>query len=358
MTDVVLEGRPQASATRPAQTPLRRRIGAVYAFLLVANLGVWVWGWLVLHQAPGMLGTALLAYTLGLRHAVDADHIAAIDNVTRKLMQDGQRPVGTGFFFAIGHSAVVLVATLLIALMAGAASGIEGFKATGGLISTCVSAFFLFTIAGMNLMILRSVYRSYRHVLAGGVYVEEDLDMLLAGRGLIARLLRPLFRLVTQSWHMAPLGFLFGLGFDTATEVGLLGLSASQAAQGMSFGVVLLFPALFAAGMALIDTTDGIMMLGAYEWAFVKPIRKLYYNMTITLVAALVAILIGGIETMALIADHLHLKGGLWDVFGDLAGSFNLLGFAIVGLFALSWALSWAIYRYKRLDEVEVVREG
>jgi high-affinity nickel-transport protein len=222
------------------------------------------------------------------------------------------------------------------------------------LISTCVSAFFLFTIAGMNLMILRAVYRSYRRVLAGGVYVEEDLDMLLAGRGLMARLLRPLFRLITRSWHMAPLGFLFGLGFDTATEVGLLGLSASQAAQGMSFSVVLLFPALFAAGMALIDTTDGIMMLGAYEWAFVKPIRKLYYNMTITLVAALVAILIGGIETLALIASHLHLTGGLWDVFDDLAGSFNLLGFGIVGLFALSWALSFAIYRFKRLDEVEV----
>jgi high-affinity nickel-transport protein len=337
-----------------ATSSLRRRITVVYALLLAANLGVWIWAWSVLHTSPGMLGTALLAYTLGLRHAVDADHIAAIDNVTRKLMQDGQRPVGTGFFFAIGHSAVVLVATLLIALMTGAASGIEGFKATGGLVSTCVSAFFLFTIAGLNLMILRSVYRTYRRVLAGGVYVEEDLDMLLAGRGLMARLLRPLFRLIRHSWHMAPLGFLFGLGCDTATEVGLLGLSASQAAQGLSVSVVLLFPALFAAGMALIDTTDGIMMLGAYEWAFVKPIRKLYYNMTITLVAALVAILIGGIETMALIAGHMHLTGGVWDMFDHLAGEFNLLGFGIIALFAFSWALSWAIYRYKRLDDVVV----
>ena len=336
------------------RVPLRRRIVQVYAGLAAANLGVWIWGWAALGGRPGMLGTALLAYTLGLRHAVDADHIAAIDNVTRKLMQDGQRPVGTGFFFAIGHAAVVLIATLLIALMAGAASGIEGLKATGGLISTCVSAFFLFTIAGMNLVILRSVWRSYRRVLAGGVYVEEDLDMLLAGRGLMARLLRPLFRLVRRSWHMAPLGFLFGLGFDTATEVGLLGLSAAQAAQGLSVSVVLLFPALFAAGMALIDTTDGIMMLGAYEWAFVKPLRKLYYNMTITLVAAMVAILIGGIETMALIAGHLQLHGGLWDLFGGLAGNFNLLGFGIIGLFALSWLLSWAIWRYKRLDEVVV----
>ena len=338
----------------PRGASLRRRILLVYAGLAAANLGVWVWAAIALQGRPGMLGTALLAYTLGLRHAVDADHIAAIDNVTRKLMQHGQRPVGTGLFFAIGHAAVVLVATLLIALMAGAATGIEGLKATGGLISTCVSAFFLFAIAGMNLVILRSVWRSYRRVLAGGTYVEEDLDMLLAGRGLMARLLRPLFALVRQSWHMAPLGFLFGLGFDTATEVGLLGLSAAQAAQGLSVSVVLLFPALFAAGMALIDTTDGIMMLGAYEWAFVKPLRKLYYNMTITLVAALVAILIGGIETMALIAGHLHLRGGLWDLFDGLAGNFNLLGFGIIALFALCWALSWAVWRYKRLDEVVV----
>jgi high-affinity nickel-transport protein len=289
--------------------PLRRGIAVVYALLILANLGVWIWAWMALRTTPGMLGTALLAYTLGLRHAVDADHIAAIDNVTRKLMQDGQRPVGTGFFFAIGHSAVVLVATLGIALMAGAASGIEGFRETGdyfhlrlGLLPVhhrrAQSDDPAFGVAHM------ATGSGGRRLCGGG-------SRHAAGRaGLMARLLRPLFRLIRHSWHMAPLGFLFGLGFDTATEVGLLGLSASQAAQGMSFGIVLLFPALFAAGMALIDTTDGIMMLGAYDWAFVKPVRKLYYNMTITLVAAMVAILIGGIETMALIAGHLHLTGG------------------------------------------------
>ena len=242
---------------------LRRRILLLYFGLIAANIAVWIWAYLALHGRPGLFATAFLAYTFGLRHAVDADHIAAIDNVTRKLMQDGQRPIGTGFFFAVGHSAVVLVVTLLIALTASAASGIEALKSTGGLISTCVSAFFLFTIAAMNLMILRSVYRTYSHVLSGGAYVEEELDILLSGRGVIARILRPLFRLIRHSWHMAPLGFLFGLGFDTATEVGLMGLAAAQAAQGMTISVVLLFPALFAAGMSLIDTTDGILMLGA-----------------------------------------------------------------------------------------------
>jgi nickel/cobalt transporter (NiCoT) family protein len=335
---------------------LKRRIVAVYILLAVANVATWIWALIVLKGQPVLIGTAFLAYTFGLRHAVDADHIAAIDNVTRKLMQDGQRPVGVGFFFAIGHSAVVLIAALLVAWTASAASGIEAFKAAGGVISTCVSAFFLFAIAIINLMILRSVHQTYRRVRAGGVYVEEDLDMLLNNRGLMARLLRPLFRLVSQSWRMAPLGFLFGLGFDTATEVALLGLSAAQAAKGVSLAVVLVFPALFAAGMSLIDTTDGVLMLGAYEWAFVKPIRKLYYNMTITLVSALVAILIGGIETLALIADQLRLPGAFWDLFRSLAGHFNLLGFLIIGLFAAAWAASWAFYRIKRLDEIEVVR--
>jgi nickel/cobalt transporter (NiCoT) family protein len=333
-----------------ATGPLRRRIGSLYILLIAANLAVWAWARMALVGHAELIGTAFLAYSFGLRHAVDADHIAAIDNVTRKLMRDGQRPIATGLFFALGHSAVVLVVTVLIALTASAAGGIAAFRATGGVISTCVSALFLFTIAGMNLMILRSVWRTWRQVRDGGTYVEEDLDMLLAGRGLVARVLRPLFALIRRSWHMAPLGFLFGLGFDTATEVGLMGLSAAQAAQGMSLSVVLLFPALFAAGMTLVDTTDGIMMLGAYEWAIVDPLRKLYYNMTITLVAVLVAILIGGIETLALIAQQWRLNGAVWDLFREAAERFNLLGFAIIGLFALAWVLSWLVWRFRRPD--------
>jgi high-affinity nickel-transport protein len=342
-----------------SSTPrLRHRVAGLMAALIVANIAVWLWAFALFHDQPLMLGTALLAWGLGLRHAVDADHIAAIDNVTRKLMQDGQRPITVGFWFAIGHSAIIAIASVTIALTASALSRFESFREVGGIVATGVSATFLFAIAAMNLMILRSVWKSFAHVRAGGTYVEEDLDLLLGNRGLLARLFRPMFRLVSRSWHMAPLGFIFGLGFDTATEVAILGLSASQAADGMAIGTILVLPALFAAGMALVDTADGVVMLGAYEWAFVKPIRKLYYNITITLISALVAIVIGGIEAMALIGDKLGLEGAPWRIAAELGENFNSLGFAIIGLFILCWLLSFGIYRWKRFDEIEVRTAG
>jgi high-affinity nickel-transport protein len=300
------------------------------------------------------LGTALLAYSLGLRHAVDADHIAAIDNVTRKLIQDGKRPITAGFFFALGHSTIVLIAAGLIAFTVGALARFQSLSQIGGVVATAASAAFLFAIATMNLLILRTVWQRFDTVRKGGKYSADDLDILLGGRGPLSRLFRPLFALIRHSWQMAPLGFLFGLGFDTATEVTLLGLAGAQAAHGVSIAAILVFPALFAAGMALVDTTDGVLMLGAYEWAFVKPIRKLYYNMTITGVSALVAIIIGGIETTALIAHKLDLTGGGWKIASSLAAHFNALGFAIIGLFAAAWAASYVIYQWKRFDEIEV----
>jgi high-affinity nickel-transport protein len=303
------------------------------------------------------LGTALLAYSLGLRHAVDADHIAAIDNVTRKLIQDGKRPITVGFFFALGHSTIVLIAAALIAFTVGAMAHFENFSRIGGVIATATSATFLFAIAAMNLAILRSVWHRFDIVRKGGKYFADDLDVLLGRRGLLSRLFRPLFALIRHGWQMAPLGFLFGLGFDTATEVSLLGLAGAQAAHGVSWAGILVFPALFAAGMALIDTTDGVLMLGAYEWAFVKPIRKLYYNMTITGVSALVAIIVGGIETTALVANKLELNGGGWAIASGLAEHFNTLGFAIIGLFAAAWGVSYVVYRWKRFDEIEVLVE-
>jgi len=227
-------------------------------------------------------------------------------------------------------------------------------RAVGGVAATSVSAVFLFVIAAANLVILRGVWRTFNHIRRGGAYVEEDLDILLNSRGLLARLFRPLFRVVARSWHMFPLGFLFGLGFDTATEVALLGVSATQAARGVSIWSIMVFPALFAAGMSLIDTTDGIVMLGAYDWAFVKPIRKLYYNLTITSVSVLVAVLVGGIEALGLLVDQFELKGSFWDAVGSLNDNFNALGFAIIGLFVLAWAGSVVVYRYRGLDEVEV----
>lgn len=324
------------------------------AGLVAANIMAWVWAFALFGAQPLMLGTALLAWGLGLRHAVDADHIAAIDNVTRKLMQEGQRPISAGFWFALGHSGIIAVASISVALTASALSQFSAFKDLGGMIATAVSALFLFTIAGMNLAILRSVWAKFRHVRAGGVVDADDLDMLPVSRGILSRLFGPMFRLISRPWHMAPLGFLFGLGFDTATEVAILGMSANQAASGMFLGRLLVLPALFAAGMALVDTLDGVMMVGAYEWAFVKPVRKLYYNITITMMSALVAIVIGGIETLALIGDKLSLTGWPWGMVARLGRNFNNLGFSIIGLFAACWIISFAIYRWKRLDEIEI----
>ncbi|MGI4792610.1 MAG: HoxN/HupN/NixA family nickel/cobalt transporter [Janthinobacterium lividum] len=336
---------------------LRGRLIGIYSLLIAANLIVWLWAILLFRDQPLFLGTALLAYGFGLRHAVDADHIAAIDNVTRKLMQAGKRPVSVGFFFALGHSSVVILAAAGIAATATVLSGrFEQFRSIGGVIGTAVSASFLFAIATVNLVVLRSVWRTWCHVQAGGSYVEEDFDILLNDRGLLARLFRPLFRLVTRSWHMFPLGFLFGLGFDTATEIGLLGISATQAAQGISIWSIMVFPALFTAGMSLIDTTDGVLMLGAYDWAFVKPIRKLYYNLTITLVSVVVAFLVGGIEALGLIGDKLALSGWFWDGIGALNENFNNLGFIIIGIFIAAWIGSVVIYRYRGLDDLPVER--
>jgi high-affinity nickel-transport protein len=325
----------------------------IYAALAAANLAAWIWAFIAFHQHPVLLGTALLAYGFGLRHAVDADHIAAIDNVIRKLMQEGKRPVAVGTFFSLGHSTVVFLASAGVALTANALQNrFEAYREIGGLIGTSVSAFFLLLIAIMNIFILVGTCRTFRRVRHGGRYSEEDLDMIMARGGLLARIFRPLFGVIRQSWHMYPLGFLFGLGFDTATEVALLGISATEAAKGLSIWAVLVFPALFTAGMCLVDTTDGILMLGAYGWAFLNPIRKLFYNMTITAVSVLVALLIGGIESFGLIADHFNLAGGFWKAIHGLNDNFGALGYLIIGIFASCWLLSMIVYRVKRYDEI------
>ncbi len=337
---------------------MKAKILGIFAFLMLANLGAWAAALIAFRDYPLLLGTALLAYSFGLRHAVDADHIAAIDNVTRKLMQQGHRPVGVGFYFSLGHSTVVVLASLAIAVTTSALQQrFEGFREIGGLIGTGISAFFLLAIALVNLLILRGVWQSFRAVRRGAPLREADLDGLLARRGLIGRIFRPLFRLVAKSWHMYPLGFLFGLGFDTATEIGLLGIAASEASHGLSPWAILVFPALFTAGMALIDTADGILMLCAYGWAFAKPIRKLYYNLTITFVSVAVAFLIGGIEALGLVADKLELEGGIWTLVGGLNDHLGSLGYLIIGVFAASWMLSVLIYRLKRYDAIEVITE-
>jgi high-affinity nickel-transport protein len=322
--------------------------------LFVFNAGGWIAAVLAFHRYPVLLGAALLAYSFGLRHAVDADHIAAIDNVTRKLMQEGKRPVAVGFMFSLGHSTVVVLGS---AAIAGAAFAlqyrIDSIRNVASVIGTLVSAFFLFAIALVNLIVLRSIYRTFVRVRRGEPYVDEDFDLLLGGRGFLSRLFRPMFRMITRSWHMYLLGLLFGLGFDTATEIGLLGISAAEAAKGLSFWSILVFPALFAAGMSMIDTTDNILMLGAYGWAFVKPIRKLYYNLTITSVSVLVALVVGGIETLGLLGEHFHFTGWFWSGVAKLNNNFGVLGYFIVGLFAASWVLSIAFFKWRRFDDLE-----
>ncbi|MEH2425709.1 MAG: HoxN/HupN/NixA family nickel/cobalt transporter [Nostoc sp.] len=334
---------------------VRRKVISIYAFLISVNILVWVVALIAFHRYPLLLGTAVLAYSFGLRHAVDADHIAAIDNVTRKLMQENKRPVAVGFFFSLGHSTVVIAASVAIALTTTTIhNDFPSLEKLGGLISSTVSALFLLAIAAINMVVLWDVYKTFQSVKRGGIYDEQSLDEFLNQRGLLGRIFRPLFRLIDSSWKMFPLGFLFGLGFDTATEVALLGISANQAAKGLPIWSILLFPALFTAGMSLIDTTDGILMLGAYGWAYVKPIRKLYYNMTITLVSVLVAVVIGGIEALNIIGDQLQLKSPFWDFISQLGDNFGTIGYLIIAIFVFSWLLSTIIYKVNKYDELEV----
>jgi nickel/cobalt transporter (NiCoT) family protein len=331
-------------AVDDASAATHSRIVALYAFLLAFNALAWTWAVVALADRPTLLGTALLAYVLGLRHAVDADHIATIDNVVRKLMQGGKRPLAVGLFFSLGHSLSIALAVAAIAAAAFALQGrFEAFKSVGSIIGTGASAFFLLTIAAINLVILRSVWRSFKKARRGEDVAGEELDLLLSGRGLLARLLRPLFRMVTASWQMFPIGLLFGLGFDTATEISLFTVAAGQASGGLSFGTVMIFPALF-------DTTDSVLMVGAYGWAFLNPIRKIWYNLTITAISVVVALLIGGIEALGLLASKLQLEGVFWDAVTGLNESLASFGYLVVAVFLVSWALSFAIYRWKGLE--------
>jgi len=339
-----------SSLLGPRATSRTHLIG-VLAFLAAANVLAWIWAFTAFANQPALLGTALLAYLFGLRHAVDPDHIAAIDNVVRKLMQEGKRPISVGFFFSIGHSTLILLAVaVIVTTTAALQQRFSAFKELGGIVSVSVSAFFLLTIAVTNLIILKGVWRNFQRVQRGEPVSADEMDLLLAGQGLLARLFRPLFKLVTQSWHMFPVGFLFGLGFDTATEICLFSVSASHAAHGASLWTVMVFPVLFTAGMALIDTLDSMLMVGAYGWAFVNPVRKIWYNLTITSVSVLVAFGIGGIEALGLLGDQLKLTGAFWDAVAMLNSGLANFGYLVIGVFIASWAVSAGIYKWRGYD--------
>ncbi len=333
----------------------RAKAGFVLAMLIAFNVAAWSWAWVAFADRPALLGTAFLAYMFGLRHAFDVDHIAAIDNVVRKLMQERKSPFAVGFFFSLGHSSIVVLASIAIAATAAAMQNrFEAFHPVGSVVGTTISAVFLLSIGVANLFVLRGVWGAFGRARRGERILEEDLDGLLGGGGVLARIFRPMFRVVTRSWHMYPIGFLFGLGFDTATEIGLLGISATQAAHGMSFWTILIFPALFTAGMSLMDTLDSVLMTGAYGWAFVKPVRKLWYNLTITATSVAVALFIGSIEALALVSDKMGLEGGLWDAVAALNDNLANFGFAVVGIFLGGWLVSTALYRLKGYDRLQI----
>ena len=307
----------------------------------VALLHVLGWGLFAYYSAsnPALAGLGVLAYTFGLRHAFDADHISAIDNTTRSFLQQGKRPLGTGFFFSLGHSTVVFALATGLAVSASAVKAkLPSFQTWGGYVGAGVSGVFLLAIGVLNLLVLLDIARIFRDMRRGGLD-ESRLEERLLDRGLMSRgLLRRLGARITSSWHMYPLGILFGLGFDTATEVGLLGLSAGAATHRVPFLAILSLPLLFAAGMSLMDTADGAFMAHAYGWAFSSPVRKVYYNLTVTTLSVTVALGIGLIELLQVAARSTWLD-------------FNTLGYAMVALFVLTWAISAVIWKTQRIEE-------
>jgi high-affinity nickel-transport protein len=338
----------------------RRRLGAMFGVIFFLLIGgtLLMWAATSGHYklSDGTLfgwGTGFLALTLGMRHAFDADHISAIDNTTRKLMSEGKRPLGVGFFFSLGHSSVVTFLAIILNF---------GIKSLGvqvkdensslhhytSLIGTSVSGAFLMIIALLNLVVLLSVVKVFR-AMREGLYNEDELEKHLNSRGFMMRFFGPIARRIDTSWKMYPLGILFGLGFDTATEVALLVLAGSSVVAGLPWWAILSLPMLFAGGMSLLDTIDGSFMNFAYGWAFSRPVRKVYYNIVITGLSVIVAIFIGGLEVAQVFANQLNLSGGFWNY--ALAFNINKAGFIIVAMFVAVWAFALLLWRFGNIEQ-------
>ncbi|GAB2757954.1 HoxN/HupN/NixA family nickel/cobalt transporter [Streptomyces bullii] len=363
---------PDSTATLPAQRTARHRVGTsmtrqewiraggMAGFIVALHVVGWVTLVAVVvpeHHRVGAqsfgVGIGVTAYTLGMRHAFDADHIAAIDNTTRKLMGEGRRPLSVGFWFSLGHSSVVFALALLLALGVKAVAGPvrdggSSLHDITGLIGTTVSGTFLYAIAAVNLVVLVGVWRVFRR-MRSGVFDEAALEEQLNNRGFMNRLLGRVTRSVSRPWQMYPLGLLFGLGFDTATEIALLVLAGSGAASGLPWYAILCLPVLFAAGMCLLDTVDGSFMNFAYGWAFSRPVRKVYYNLTITGLSVAVALLIGTVELLGLLAGQLGLHGAFWDWISGI--DLNTLGYAVVALFLATWIVALLVWKLARVEE-------
>ncbi|MHB1615220.1 MAG: Nickel transporter NicT [Actinomycetes bacterium] len=351
------QGTSRLARLRASLTPAEwRRAG--YMGLAVLGLHVLGWGIFIAVILPHHfrllgIGVAVTAYTLGMRHAFDADHISAIDNTTRKFMAEGRRPMTVGFWFSLGHSTIVFLLGVGLTVAARAVIGQvqhsnSGLQSFGGVLGTLVSGLFLYLIAGLNLVVLVGILRVFR-TLRHGVYSEEEFERQLLSRGLMYRFFGRLMRSIHAPWQMYPVGVLFGLGFDTATEVALLAATAGAATEGLPWYAILCLPILFAAGMSLWDSLDGTFMNFAYGWAFANPARKVYYNLTITGLSIAVALLIGSIEVFGLIGAELHLRGAGWSWLASF--DINKAGFIIVGLFVVTWALAVAIWKLGRIEE-------
>lgn len=326
------------------------RIGGLYGAIAILHLLGWG---LYLHYAvshPALVGLGFVAYLFGLRHAFDADHIAAIDDTVRYMLQKGKRPLGVGFFFSLGHSTIVLGLAIGIEFAAAAVKNeLPQLKSVGGIIGACVSGTFLWIVGVLNLLVLLQIVKVWRTARTGA-HSHAHLEELLQRRGLLNRLFGGrLAALMSRSWQMFPLGLLFGLGFDTASEVGLLAMTAGASVGDIPAPAVLSLPILFAAGMTVMDTTDGILMSKAYGWALVNPLRKIFYNVATTGLSVAIALVIGTIEELQVLIGMLDWHGPPWDFIAGL--DFGALGYLIVGLFLLAWGLSAAVWRFGNLEQ-------
>jgi nickel/cobalt transporter (NiCoT) family protein len=338
-----------------------RRVGGMAA--LIVALHAVGFGLLLMVVAPQHLqvggqtfgiGLGITAYTLGMRHAFDVDHIAAIDNTTRKLMEERSRPLSVGFWFSLGHSTIVFTMCVLLSLgvrsiIGQVKDGNSTLHEVTGTVGVSVSGAFLIVLGIVNLVILLGIVKVFREMRTGHCD-EQTLETLLAGRGFLNRILKRATAGVRKPWHMYPVGVLFGFGFDTATEVSLLVLASTSAALALPWYAILCLPVLFTAGMCLFDTIDGSFMNFAYGWAFSRPIRKVYYNLTVTTLSVLVALVVGGVELLGLLSDKLDLHGGLWNVLATV-GDFQYTGYIVAGVFVTTWAVSWLIWRYGRIEQ-------
>jgi high-affinity nickel-transport protein len=328
-------------------------MGGAILLLHVLGWGIFIFAILPQHFKALGIGVAITAYTLGMRHAFDADHIAAIDNTTRKLMNDGKRPMSVGFFFSLGHSTVVFGLGVALTFAAKAIFGQvsnanSGLQSMGGIFGTSVSGAFLYLIAILNLVILVGIVKVFIS-MRKGTYDEAEMEKKLASRGMMARFFGKLMKSINSPWQIYPVGVLFGLGFDTATEVALLAATAGAAESALPWYAVLSLPILFAAGMSLLDTIDGSFMNFAYGWAFSNSIRKVYYNITITGLSVAVALLIGSVELMGLLGTELKLSGGFWTPLETF--NLNSVGFIVVGLFVVTWLAAITIWKFGRIQE-------